>query len=70
MTILSMARLKHSREGNRRELAALEPVHRRRVDSNGFLGTNVRTVLEVRVLTFLFSLQVETYPKVLNGRSL
>lgn len=45
------------RERDRRELAALEPVHRRGVDRDGLLGGDVRPVLEVVVLPLLLGLE-------------
>ena len=57
----------HLREWNGSKLAAFKPVHRRRVDGNGFLGADVRAILEVAVLALLLGLEVETgeTPKVL-----
>ena len=49
-----------SREGNRRELAALEPVHRCSVDRNSLLGADVRTILEIAVLALLLGLEIQT----------
>ena len=48
-----------SREGNRRELAAFEPVDRRCVDCDGLLSADVRTVLEVTVRAILLNLEAE-----------
>ena len=48
------------RKGNRSELATFKPMHCSSVDSNGFLGRYVGTVLEVVVLTLLLSLEPET----------
>mmetsp|Transcript_6161 Transcript_6161/g.24641 ORF Transcript_6161/g.24641 Transcript_6161/m.24641 type:complete len:696 (-) Transcript_6161:121-2208(-) len=45
------------REGDRRELAALEPVHGGGVDGHRLLGRHVRAVLQVVVLALLLRLQ-------------
>ena len=42
------------------ELTALQPVDGGGVDGNDFLGTDVRSVLEVRVLPLLLGLQVQS----------
>ena len=48
------------RERNRSELPRFEPVNGSRVDRDSLFRRNVRSILEVRVLPLLFSLEVET----------
>mmetsp|Transcript_4532 Transcript_4532/g.13244 ORF Transcript_4532/g.13244 Transcript_4532/m.13244 type:complete len:1314 (+) Transcript_4532:2393-6334(+) len=60
------------REGDGRELAALEPVHGRGVDGHRLLGAHVGPVLEVVVLALLLRLEPEARepPEVLLGHGL
>jgi hypothetical protein len=56
------------REGNWSKLAGLEPVNSGCVDGDSLLGTDVRTVLQVGVLTLLLGLQIKTCASLLEKR--
>ena len=56
---LGVVLVRQRRERNRRELAALEPMHRRRVDGDRLLARQIRAVLEVVVLSLLLGLEVQ-----------
>eukprot|EP00398_MALV-I-01_sp_L67-1_P000203 gene202-gene343 len=47
-------------ERNRSELTRLQPMHSSSVNGNSLFTSNVRTILEVSMLTFLFGLQPKT----------
>lgn len=49
------------REGDRRELAALQPMHSCSVNCYRLLTADVWAVLQVTMLTFLLSLEIETW---------
>ncbi len=48
------------RERDRCKLSALKPVDGCRIDCHGLLCTDIWTILEISVLTFLFCLQIKT----------
>ena len=50
----------YTREWYGRELAALQPMDSRSIDRDGFFSADVRTILEVAMLTLLLGLQIET----------
>lgn len=52
------------RERNRGELPTFKPMDSRSIDSDSFLSANIRTILEVSMLSLLFCLQVETYRRI------
>mmetsp|Transcript_7034 Transcript_7034/g.20668 ORF Transcript_7034/g.20668 Transcript_7034/m.20668 type:complete len:555 (-) Transcript_7034:1166-2830(-) len=56
---LGVVLVRERREGDRRELARLEPVHGRGVDGHGLLRGHVGPVLEVVVLALLLGLEPE-----------
>ena len=53
--------VRERREGNRREATRLEPVHCRRIDGDSFLSRDIRTILQVVVLSLLLSLQKKRF---------
>mmetsp|Transcript_3491 Transcript_3491/g.11579 ORF Transcript_3491/g.11579 Transcript_3491/m.11579 type:complete len:907 (-) Transcript_3491:778-3498(-) len=66
---LGVVLVRERREGDRRELARLEPVHHGGVDRHSLLGRDVGPVLEVVVLALLLRLEPEARqpPEVLLG---
>lgn len=47
------------RKGNRSESSRFQPMHSCRVNGHSFLGRDVRTILQIVVLSLLFSLQIQ-----------